>query len=229
MKTQLSAQQYIERIEILFRKNGNPKRAEGAAAYMRNQFYFFGISTPDRRALQKEFHSKYSLPPIEQLDYIVHALWNKPQRELHYFALELIHQYRKQFKAEHLPLFEYLITTNSWWDTVDVVAPKLAGALFIANSKLAEKTALRWMRSDNMWLNRAALICQLNFKEKTNSELLFRLIRQLSNHPDFFIRKAIGWSLRQYARTNPKAVKLFLKDNASILSPLSLKEAGKNL
>ena len=229
MKTQLSAQEYIERIEILFRKNGNPKRAEGAAAYMRNQFHFIGISTPNRRALQKEFHSKYSYPPVEQLDYIVHALWSKPERELHYFAMELIYLFRKSFTVDHITLFEYMVTTNSWWDTVDVVAPKLAGSLFLSQPKLGEKTALRWMKNENLWLKRSALIFQLNYKEKTNADLLFRLILASKSHPDFFIRKAIGWSLRQYARTNPKAVKQFLKEHGQSLSPLSMKEATKHL
>jgi len=207
MKTQLSAQECIERIEILFRKNGNPKRAEGAAAYMRNQFHFIGISTPDRRALQKEFHSKYDYPPIEQVDYIVHALWSKPERELHYFAMELIYLFRKSFTPEHVTLFEYLITTNSWWDTVDVVAPKLAGSLFLSQPKLGEKTALQWMKSENLWLKRSALIFQLNPKDKTNADLLFRLILASQSHPAFSIRKDLGCSLPHYAGSTPPAVK----------------------
>lgn len=229
MKKELTAAEYITQVETVFRKHSNKKRAEGAEAYMRNQFTFFGISTPERRAIQKTFHEHYALPPIDQLEFIVHSLWNKKERELHYFAMEFALKYKKQLNEQHLPLMEFLITTNSWWDSVDVVAPKLVASIFSTRPALAREKACAWIKSDNIWLMRSALLFQLLYKEKTNEKLLFELILKSHKHPDFFIRKAIGWTLRQYARTNTVAVKRFLKENGNQLSPLSLREASKHL
>lgn len=220
---------YVAAVENEFSRHANAQVAAGAKAYMRNQFDYFGITTPRRRLVQKKFHADISLPPFGSVPAIVKRLWNKPQRELHYFAMELYEKYRKLFTQRDIPHFEYMITHNSWWDTVDFVSPKLIAALHLLDPDIAEENCARWIKSKNIWLMRAALIHQNLYKTKTNERLLYKLILQCNHHEDFFIRKAIGWSLRQYARTNAASVSSFLKQNKEQLSPLSYKEASKHL
>jgi len=227
VKKTFDSQAYIDLAEKTFRKYANAENAAGAKAYMRDQFDYFGLSTPVRRDVQKTFHAQNELPPFEALESLVKKCWKKDERELQYFVMELCEKYKKQFTKEDIPLFEFMITNKSWWDTVDFIAPKLVAALFLTHPELAAPTTARWIKSKNIWLMRAALIYQNLYKKKTNEELLFKLIRQSSDHPDFFIRKGIGWALRQYARTNPAAVKKFVKENT--LSPLSAQQAMKHL
>lgn len=218
---------YVAAVENEFARHANATVAAGAKAYMRDQFDYYGMPTPRRRLVQKKFHAAVSLPPFENVPAIVKLLWKKPQRELQYFAMELYEKYKKQFTAKDVPHFEFMITNKSWWDTVDMVSPKLIAALHLLHPELQEANCARWMKSKNIWLMRAAIIHQNLYKKKTNEQLLFKLILQCNTHDEFFIRKAIGWALRQYARTNPAAVKKFVQANT--LSPLSKKEALKHL
>lgn len=228
-KSFTSAQDYVREIGIRFAKNADTTYAARAKAYLRNQFDFFGIPTSQRRAIQKQFFSEFELPPFVQLAKITKLLWEKPQREFQYFALELTQKYKKQFSKKSIPLFEFMITHKSWWDTVDVVAPKLVAALFLNHPELIKENVWRWIKSDNIWLKRTALLFQLGYKEKTDQPLLFEVILDTTNHTDFFIRKAIGWALRQHARTNPAAVRKFVRANERKLSVLSYREAKKHL
>jgi 3-methyladenine DNA glycosylase AlkD len=218
---------YAAAVENEFARHANATVAAGAKAYMRDQFDYFGMTTPRRRIVQKKFFSEVPLPPFEDVPAIMKLLWKKPQRELQYFAMELYEKYKKLFTAKDIPHFEFMITSKSWWDTVDFVSPKLVAALHLLHPELQKENCARWMRSKNIWLMRAALIHQNLYKKKTNELLLFQLILQCNTHDEFFIRKAIGWALRQYARTNPAAVKKFVQANT--LSPLSAKEAMKHL
>lgn len=220
---------YVAAVENGFNKHANAQVAAGAKAYMRDQFEYFGMTTPRRRLVQQKFHSDFPLPPFQAVPQIVKQLWKKPKRELHYFAQELYEKYKKLFTASDVPNFEYMITHNSWWDTVDFISPKLIAALHLKHPELQEGNCARWMKSQHLWLMRAAIIHQNLYKTKTNEKLLFKLILQCADHEDFFIRKGIGWSLRQYARTNPQAVKKFVLANKTKLSPLSVKEGMKHL
>lgn len=222
-----SAAVYVAAVETEFSRHTDLKQAAGAKAYMRNQFDYFGMSTPKRRLVEKTFHARNPLPPIDSIEKIVKALWKRPQRELQYFAMELCYRYKKQFPEEFITLFEWMITNKSWWDTVDFIAPKLVAEYFRLFPVAIRKKTNEWIRSGNIWLMRTALIFQNLHKKKTDEELLFSLILKSKEHPDFFIRKGIGWALRQYSRTNPAAVRKFVTQNK--LSPLSEKEALKHI
>lgn len=226
-KVAFNADEYVDAVINEFSKHANTMVAAGARAYMRNQFDYFGMTTPRRRLVQKKFHSAIVPPPFEAVPAIMKKLWNQPQRELQYFAMELYEKYKKLFTQKDVPHFEYMITRKSWWDTVDFVSPKLIAALHLSHPDLAEDNCARWMKSKNRWLMRAALIHQNLYKAKTNEKLLFKLILQCNTHEEFFIRKGIGWALRQYARTNPQSVKRFVFANE--LSALSRKEALKHV
>lgn len=202
-------------------------RAAGAKAYMRDLFDYFGLSTPDRRKLEREFHADHTLPSFSETEKIVRKLWTKPERELQYFAMELCYKHRKQFPRKAIQLFEYMIRNKSWWDTVDFIAIKLVASYFALYPETIKDKTDEWIKSGHLWLMRTAIIFQNSLKEKTDKKLLLRLIEQCKDHPDFFIRKAIGWALRSYAYTNPEAVRKFVK--ATPMSPLSVKEAMKHL
>lgn len=221
--------EYVDAIEKLFDRHRSAEHAAGAKAYMRDLFEYYGLGTPKRRMLEKKFHEVHPLPSLEQCESIVRKLWTKPQRELQYFAMELLFRHKKKFTTESIQLFEFMIRNKSWWDTVDFISPKLIAAYFDLFPEMIKPKTNEWISSGHIWLMRTAIIFQNNLKKKTDEKLLFRLILKSKDHPDFFVRKAIGWALRQYARTNPASVKNFVLANKSKLSELSKKEALKHI
>lgn len=211
----------------LFEQAANPDTAAGAAAYMKNISSFYGIKAPERRALMKDFIASEGLPSTETLEDITKSAWMQEQREFQYAAMEVLHRVRHKTDEKALSLYEWMIVHKSWWDTVDFIASNLVGGFFQDSPSLRDSTIAAWMKSDNMWLQRTCLLFQLKYKTKTDEKLLFSLIRQMAHHPAFFIRKAVGWSLREYAKTQPQAVSAFVASTP--LSGLSKREALKHL
>ena len=218
---------YVKNIETIFSKNANPEYALNMKKYMKNKSEFFGINSPLRRELSKEFLRKENLPPIEIIKDMIKELWEKPEREFQYFGMELLSKYSKQLEADDYQLFEFMLTTKSWWDSIDYIAPNLVGTHFKLFPELKRLIAIEWINSNNMWLQRAAIIFQLKYKGDTDTELLFAFIEQHSSSTEFFIRKAIGWSLREYSKTNPESVLEFVNKHKQQLSGLSKREALK--
>jgi 3-methyladenine DNA glycosylase AlkD len=215
---------YVTELRALFEKNGNVIDALPMQAYMKDIAPFFGIKAPLRRKLSQHFIKTHGLP--ENPEATVQLLWKAPERELHYFAMELLGKLAKKAPENRLRLYETLITTNSWWDTVDYISPQLCGVHFRCYPQLCNPTVEQWISSENLWLQRSAILFQLGYKKDTDEELLFSVCSRLAGASDFFIRKAIGWALRQYARTAPAAVKAYVQKTE--LSTLSRKEALKH-
>ena len=134
-----------------------------------------------------------------------------------------VFKYVKQFEKVDMPLFEYMITTKSWWDTVDFIAYKICGAYFKKFPEDIPKYVDKWLDSGNMWLQRTAILFQLKYKEELDTEVLHYCISRLTGSKEFFINKAIGWILREYSRTNPVWVKNYVATHE--LAPLSAREA----
>lgn len=214
---------FIDTLETEFRRNADEKIALQQKAYMRNQFEFYGLKTPARRAIQKPFLEKKYLPDKKELDKIVRTLWQKPQRDYQLFAQEFVFKYVKQFEKKDIELLEYMVTHKSWWDTVDFIAYKLMGAYFKKYPEARRTCVNKWLRSENIWLQRSALLFQLKYKEDIDTELLSFCIHALLGSKEFFINKAIGWVLREYSRTNPEWVMDFV--DKTELSGLSRREA----
>ncbi len=214
---------YLEQIEKEFEKHKNKEISVGQKSYMLSKFEFYGIKAPVRREIQKSFLQKQNLPKKEELEEIINGLWNKPQREFQYFALELFLKYIKQIEEKDIFLFESMITNKSWWDTVDLIATKLVGEYFKKFPEKIEFFIKKWINSKNIWLQRTAILFQLKYKEKTDTELLSFIIKSLLGSKEFFINKAIGWALRNYSKTNPQWVKNFV--NNTPLDNLSKREA----
>jgi 3-methyladenine DNA glycosylase AlkD len=218
---------FIESLETAFQKESHPENAFAMAKYMRNHFSFFDIKTEERRlifkTICKENQSEISKNPRA----ITLQLFAKKERELHYCAIEiLIKQLKGNYKKEDIQLIEKLIITNSWWDSVDTIAKNILGDYLVVHPLETENVIERFSNSENMWLNRSAILFQLGYKQKTNFDILKSECEKHKNSNEFFIQKAIGWALREYAKTNPQAVKTFV--NNTNLKPLSKKEALKN-
>lgn len=214
---------YISVLQNEFQKNSNIKNAIGQKAYLKNQFEFFGMNSPIRKTVQKQFLVKQFLPAKESLNNIIKTLWKKPEREFQYFAQELFQKYQNQFDKEDIVLIEYMILNKSWWDTVDFLASNLLGPYFKRYPKQQKKYVEKWIQSGNMWLQRSAIIYQLKYKDEVDTQILTYAINSLLGSKEFFINKAIGWSLRQYSRFNPKWVAEFV--DKTPLENLSRREA----
>jgi 3-methyladenine DNA glycosylase AlkD len=218
--------QFIESLEAKFQQNSNPENAFAMAKYMRNLFPFFGIKTEDRRLIFKTIWKENQEEISESPREIALELYSKVQRELHYCAIEiLIKKLKGNYKKEDIQLIENLIITNSWWDSVDTIAKNILGEYLLEFPTEIQAVMERFSNSENMWLNRSALLFQLGYKHKTNFELLQSECEKHKNSNAFFIQKAIGWSLREYAKTNPQIVINYVINTN--LKPLSRKEALK--
>lgn len=218
---------YVASIKSLFEQNADPTQAASMKKYMRDQFEYLGIKSPQFKALMQEHVAKNGLPPVTDLDVILRELWSLPQREFQYAATSFLSRFAKDLPAKIIKTIEYMLVTRSWWDTVDTISGGALGVHFRRFPEIREKYLAKWRASENFWLRRATILFQLNYKKETDFDLLCEIIRENLNSKEFFINKAIGWSLRQYARVDPNAVKKFVKSTP--LHPLSRREAMKHL
>lgn len=212
-----------------FEAHRDADRATGMEAYQRHQFQFFGLQANLRRELQKQWIEAHGKPIIqENLMAICIELFRVPQRECQYTAVDLLVKFGpKQLTPDDLPALETFITTRSWWDTVDLLATSVIGPLLKNRPDVHQAVTQRWIDSGNLWLQRTAILFQLKYKMDTDHELLKHVIAQLLPNRDFFIRKAIGWALRQYARENAEWVRQTLDELH--IEGLSRREALKNI
>lgn len=214
---------FIDVLTEEFQRHANSEVAAGQKAYMRDQFEFFGIKAPIRKEIQKPFLVKTYLPAKVELERLVKELWNKPEREFQMFGQEFVAKYQRQFEEKDIELLEYMVVHKSWWDTVDFIAAHLMGSYFKIFPELRQKYVDKWLDSENMWLQRSAILFQLKYKENTDTELLSYVIHKLLGSQEFFINKAIGWILRDYSKRNPEWV--IDLENQTDLHSLSRKEA----
>jgi 3-methyladenine DNA glycosylase AlkD len=216
---------YIKPLVQLFESHSNVANAGPMAKYMRNQFPFLGIKSPERRTLAARFFREYGSPQLQELPLIIVSLWELPEREYQYFAVDLLDKRLKQLSVDYIGLLEQLITDKSWWDTVDGIATNLAGGLLRIYPGERDRYINSWRLSDNFWLRRTAILFQLNYKQETDAGLLYRIISENSDSPEFFIQKAIGWALREFSKTDSASVTEFVAQTE--LPSLSRREALK--
>ena len=215
---------FLEQLQPLLSAAIEPGRAVAMRAYMRDQFPFLGIATPARRAAARPLLKTYRSAPPEILLGLCQQLWQRDQREYQYVALDLLAMHYKAFQSQHIPALLELLQQKSWWDTVDGFAAVIGDILDGHHDYMDEA-----IRHENMWVRRLALLHQLGWRGKTDSVRLFGYALKLGREKEFFIQKAIGWSLRDYARHAPEAVRAFLAENKHRLAPLSVREAAKHL
>ncbi|SDK23831.1 DNA alkylation repair protein [Streptomyces indicus] len=218
----------LGRLVATYAQHADPRNAESMTAYMKGVVPFLGIPSTERRALSKSVLE--GLPRPDEADCAAVALraWQLPEREYHYFAVDYLRRHVKRCSSGFLPVARHLITTVSWWDTVDALAAHVVGGLVAADPALRGAMDA-WIEDDDLWVARTALLHQLRYKDATDTERLFAYCLRQAGHPDFFIRKAIGWCLREYAKTDAQAVRDFVTRHEARLAPLSVREALKNV
>ena len=214
------------KLKELFTQFADEDVAKGMSAYMKNRFAFFGIKTPNRRLLARQFFAgDKKTDPIDWV--FVFACFDADGRELQYAALDYMERHKGQLKSTDLANIKQLILTKSWWDTVDCI-DGFVGYLALKDSSI-NQTLLEWSIDENFWLRRIAIDHQLQRKDKTDTELLSTIIKNNLNQTEFFIGKAIGWALREYSKTNPEWVRNFIAENKDNMASLSIREASKYL
>lgn len=217
---------YLVPLQEAFEQHANAGDAKLMEAYMKGHFPFFGIKATPRRAILSSFLKENGMPTPFDPE-VLRAMWAAPQREFHQSALDIMVKQIRSIKQTDLPLIEEFIVTKSWWDTVDGLASWIVGPYFLKFPERKAEITGEWAVHDNMWLRRASIIFQLGYKDKTDTDLLLRHIRLNLGSREFFINKAIGWSLREYAKTDAEVVRRFV--SSTDLHPLSMREAVKNL
>ncbi len=206
-----------------FEKHRDIVVAQWMHKYMRGLFDFYGVKQPLRHKIQKKFWDSYGYPSVNDIDRAIDLLWSHPKREAQYTAMDLIGLFIDRVDIKFINTLQKLITTKSWWDTVDILAAKYVYMFFDRFPEIEDELFQQWLTSKNIWLNRTAIIYQLRRKEKTDIDKLTQAILQHKDNPEFFIQKAIGWALREYSKTDKDFVIQFLEKYD--LSPLSRREA----
>jgi 3-methyladenine DNA glycosylase AlkD len=217
----------LDRLVPTFRAAADPAAAGPMRAYMRDQFPYLGLPAPRQRALARQVLAGIGAPTEADLRVLALACWKLPEREFQYFACDLLRRYAAVCSPRFLATAKGLVTTKPWWDTVDTLAPYLVGSLVRRHPELAS-TMDAWAAAEDPWLVRTAILYQLTYRADTDAARLFGYCAAQAGHRDFFIRKAIGWALREYAKTEPDAVRGFVDAHSTQLSGLSIREALKH-
>lgn len=217
---------FVKELEADFQLAGNPAYAEQMSRYMRNKFPFFGIRSPEVKRLLKV--RRKATPLDDTLEHILHRMWDHDNREMQFAAIEVLKKELHKQEAPFIKVLETLIVTKSWWDTVDALSV-LAGDHLRRHPALQPKVTDTWITAENMWLQRAAILHQLKYGPETDFNRMKQYVLSVSHSREFFLQKASGWALRQYARHAPHHVRDFVEENANTLSALTQREAMKHL
>jgi 3-methyladenine DNA glycosylase AlkD len=208
---------------------GTEARARGSQAYMKTSDPFFGVDVTTLRHELKRLYAAY--PPQDAASYRAQILelWSLPQREAKYAAIEWARHFKAFVTLEALPLYERLVREGQWWDTVDNIAAHLVGRLLLEHRKAMAPVIEAWIRDENLWIRRTALLAHLTHKERTHETQLFKHCLRMAPEKDFFARKAIGWALRAYSKVEPEKVRAFLAAHREQFSGLTFREGMKVL
>jgi 3-methyladenine DNA glycosylase AlkD len=217
---------------------GNPDRALAQQAYMKSALPYRGITSPELREVLRPLLADPGLAPHDRSEWVrtVRALWDDPEvREERYAAVAVAgHRAARPWQdLEALHLYRHLVETGAWWDLVDGIAPDLVGAILLSHKETVDPVIRRWAVDDHMWVRRAAILAQLKHRTETDTDLLAEVLdanlEDSAHGREFFVRKAVGWALRQYARTDPAWVSTYVSTRGARLSGLSRREATRHL
>lgn len=213
-----------------FKREENPELALSMKAYMRGQFAYLGLSSPIRKSLSRPIVTEISKESKTVVYPLIKALWNKPEREFHYLALDLYFKVAKKMMDEDdIELLEWMILQHSWWDTIDFIAPKLVRLYFDKFPQKRNEIITQWIESGNSWLQRSSLLFQLKQKDEVDFPFMIQTIERLTGSKEFFINKAIGWLLREHSKRIPAEIEAYITSNKDQLAPLSVREGMKYL
>ena len=210
-------------------EGADPTKAASMAAYMKTDTPFYGAQKAARLPVHREAVRRF--PPGSRTEYrqAVLALWNQPHREERYLAIDYAGSFPRYITVSSIPLYRGMIVEGAWWDFVDAIAIHLVGQVLLHQRDSTTAKVRAWIDDPDMWLRRSAIIGQIGHKQATDTCLLFDACERRMHEAEFFIRKAIGWALRDYAKTDPSAVVTFVTEHRGELSGLSFREATKHL
>ncbi len=207
----------------------DPEKAPLMAAYMKTEMPFYGVQKPDREPILKTVKKQFPPQSRKEYEQTIRRLWKLPHREEKYLALGYATEFVSFATIDSMDLYEALIREGAWWDLVDVIAPLLVGNLYMTCREDIAQIMDKWIEDDDFWIRRAAILSQLKHKKQTDAKRLFSYCLACADEKEFFIRKAIGWALREYSYSDPVRVKRFLLQNRKSLSNLSFREGAKQL
>ena len=219
----------VEVVQNGLSKRSNPGRAGPMAAYMKTVMPFYGVEKRGRVEVFRGVRTSFVPKNFDEYNEAVLALWSLPHREEKYLAITLARTYPDFIGLPSLPLYERMIREGAWWDLVDEPAIHLVGQVYLDAEPKMGAILNRWIDDPDLWIRRTAILAQISHKEWTDSKRLFRYCLRRASETEFFIRKAIGWALREYAKTAPHEVANFLRKNRPALSGLSFREAAKGV
>lgn len=223
----LSYSELIQGLTTEFLKHKNEQNSLAMSQYMKGRFAFFGIKAEVRKAIQKKWMTTIPVPFTSQERWeLIQELWQHEEREYHYVAIDWLNAWKKEWiNEEDSNKLRWLIENNTWWDSVDAIASNYLGKYAMKFPESAKEMVQEWRDDSNFWINRSCLIFQLKYKKEVDFELLKSLIVQFQPNKEFFIQKAIGWSLRQYSKFEPDEVRKFVTEIK--LTGLAFREATK--
>ncbi|MBZ0266314.1 DNA alkylation repair protein [bacterium] len=217
----------VEGICNQLRLHSNPEHAVQMKRYMKSEMPFYGVQAKLRQELFKPLAKKYPPASLEEYLEVISQLWALEHREEKYLAIMYARRFKKLQVMEALPQYTRMIQEGAWWDFVDEIASNLIGALLKQYPQEMKSQLNAWIDHEDIWLRRTAILAQLKFKQKTDEKLLFKFCREHLDEESFWIRKAIGWALREHSKTNPQAVSRFIDQYKLNMSNLTLREASK--
>ncbi|MEM1347711.1 MAG: DNA alkylation repair protein [Myxococcota bacterium] len=220
---------FVGQAMLMLERAADPGRAPEMAAYMKTKMPFWGVQTKERDRIVRALKRAHPIEDAETYEGVVRALWQGTKREDKYIAVRVARAYPRFVSAEMLKLYEELVREGAWWDFVDEIAIHLVGGVIEESPNDTLAMMDQWLHDDDMWIRRTALLCQLKRKERTDDERLFAYCAARMREDEFFIRKAIGWALREYSKTAPQSVAAFVNARRGDLSGLSFREATKVL
>jgi 3-methyladenine DNA glycosylase AlkD len=217
--------EYVRIIRQRFLSAGDPERAEGQMRYMRHRFAYYGLKAPEWVAILRKLFKEHGMYDGKDLQTFAGLCFREEYHEMFYAGLQMIEKQIRKQPPGFIDFLEKAIIKGDWWDTVDWVN-KLVGIHFLRFPEMQYQYCRKWISSDNIWLQRVAILHQLLYREKTDEKLLFEMILRRKNTEEFFVQKGAGWVLREYSKTNPKAVVKFIKAHPD-LPKLTVREGMK--
>lgn len=219
----------VSLVQDALAERADPDKAQRMAAYMKTDMPFYGVQKPGRTEVFRALKRDFVPANRDQYQELITTLWELPHREEKYLAQAAAEAFPAFIVPDSLPLYRRFIVEGAWWDFVDGTATHLIRELVLRYPDEIWPVVDRWIDHRNLWLRRAAILCQVGAKNRTDTDRMFRYCSSRAHETEFFIRKAIGWALRDYARTDPEAVAAFVSVHRSSLSGLSFREATKHI
>ena len=219
----------VLRAQELLTEAGDPSRAESMAAYMKTETPFYGVTSSARRTISGTVRTEFAATTRAEYERAVRALWSGRYREEKYLAVAYARSFPRFITLSSIPLYRMMIVRGAWWDFVDEIAAHLVGTVLLRQRDLLTPRIDEWTTNGDMWLRRTSILSQLRHKSQTDTTLLDVACTRNLGSTEFFIRKSIGWALREYAKTNPAWVRAYVSDHELEMSGLTHREAMKHL